>query len=198
MEITRSRDKCFDDVANYLITMIALTLTTELYVQGYASRYAPNDRAILETKQVGKRLVIYPHTLLDEMYANRWPTRLIVEEEPIQIPTSATLNLGIFERQFLALERSMFINYFEHQRPHIDAKHHGDTTRWPAEWNFARIVRNALAHNDEVVFSNLQAVPVNWHGLTYSPADNGRKILHSDLWPADLIYLLRELDTYLS
>ena len=89
MEITRSRDKCFDDIANYLITMISLTLTTELYVQGYASRYTPNHRVVLDAKQVGKRTIISPHTLLDEVHANRWPMTLVVEEEPIQIPASA-------------------------------------------------------------------------------------------------------------
>jgi len=197
MEITRSRDKCFDDIANYLITMISLTLTTELYVQGYASRYAPNHRVVLDAKQVGKRMIISPHTLLDEVHANRWPMTLVVEEELIQIPASAILNLGIFERQFLALERSMFVSYFERDRPQIEAKYSKDTTRWPGDWNFGRIVRNSAAHNDEVVFNNLKAVPVTWHNLTYSPADNGRKILHVDLWPADLMCLMMDLDSHL-
>jgi hypothetical protein len=197
MEITRSRNKCFDDIANYLITMISLTLTTELYVQGYASRYAPDHRVALDAKQVGKRLIIYPYGLLNEVHANRWPMTLVVEEEPIQIPASAILNLGIFERQFLALERSMFVSYFERERPQIEAKYSKDITRWPGDWNFGRIVRNSAAHNDEVVFNNLKAVPVTWHNLTYSPADNGRKILHVDLWPADLMCLMMDLDSHL-
>jgi hypothetical protein len=196
MEITRSSDKCFDDIANYLITMISLTLTTELYVQGYASKYAPNHRVRLDAKQVGKGLIIYPHELLDEVHADRWPTRLGVEEEPVQIPASATLRLGIFEIQFLAIERSMFLNYFEHQRLQIEAKYSTDTTRWPGDWNFGRIVRNSFAHRDEVRFNNPKAVPVTWRGLTYAPADNGRKVLHVDLWPADLIYLMMDLDRH--
>ena len=197
MEITRVRDKCFDDIANYLITMISLTLTTELYVQGYASRYAPNHQARLDAKQVGKGLIIYPYQLLDEVHANRWPTRLSVEEEPVQIPASATLNLGIFEIQFLAIERSMFLNYFEHQRPQIEAKYNKDPTHWPRDWNFGRVVRNSFAHRDEVGFDNLKAAPVTWRGLTYSPADNGRKVLHMDIWPADLLYLMMDMDAHL-
>jgi hypothetical protein len=177
--------------------MISLTLTTELYVQGYASRYAPNHQVRLDAKQVSKTLVIYPHTLLDEVHADRWPTKLFVEEAPVQIPASAKLNLGIFEIQFLAIERSMFINYFEHQRPQIEAKYSKQTTLWPRDWNFGRIVRNSFAHRDEVVMSNPKADPVTWHGLTYSPTDNERKVLHVDLWPADLIYLMMDLDTHL-
>ena len=42
-----------------------------------------------------------------------------------------------------------------------------------------------------------QAAPVTWHGLTYTPADNGKKVLPMDLWGGDLIYLLTDLDTHL-
>jgi hypothetical protein len=197
MEITRARDKCFNDIANYLITMISLTLTTELYRAGYASRYAPHHQVRLDAKQVGKGLIIYPHTLLDEVHANRWPTNLVMEEEPVLIPASVPLKLGIFERPLVALGQSMIVNYFERECPQIEARYNTDRARWPADWNFARIIRNSAAHNNEVVFSNPKAAPVTWHGLTYSPADNGRQVLHVDLWPADLIYLMTDLDALL-
>jgi hypothetical protein len=197
MEITQSRDKCFDDIANYLITFISLTLTAELYAAGRASRYASKDRVTIDGKRVGKRLIIYPYTLLDEVFAHRWPTKLVVDEEPVQIHASAILRLGVLERPLYALEQSMIINYFEREGPQIAAKHGGDTTLWPADWNFARIVRNSVAHKNEVFFNNLHAAPVTWRGLTYSPADNGRKVLNGDLWAADLIYLMTDLDAYL-
>ena len=197
MEITRSRDRCFDDIANYLITMISLALTAELYVAGHAARYAPNHRAKLDAKQVGKGLVIYTHTLLDEGFAYRWPTKLVVDEKPVQVPASAILNLGVLERPFYALERSMFVNYFERERPQIEAKYGVDTKRWPADWSFARIVRNSVAHKNEVSFRNPAAAVISWRGLTYSPADNGKKVLNGDLWAADLIYLMTHLDAHL-
>ena len=56
MEITQSRDKCFDDIVNYLIILLPLTLTAELYAQGFPSRYAPNHQAGFDARQVGKRL----------------------------------------------------------------------------------------------------------------------------------------------
>ncbi len=197
MEITRSRDKCFDDIANYLITMISLTLTTELYVQGYASRYAPNHRVMLDAKQAGKRLIIYPHTLLDEVFAAKWPTTLVADEELAPVPASAILSLGVLERPLYALEQSMVVNYFERERPQIEVKYSQDPTHWPTEWNFARIVRNSVAHKNGVFFQNPKGVPGTWRGLTYSPADNGRKVLNGDLWAADLIYLMTDLDTHL-
>jgi hypothetical protein len=196
MEITRSRDKCFDDIVNYLITMFPLILTAELYKQGHASPYAPNDRAALDAKQVGKRLIIYPYMLLGKVFPSRWPTMLVVDEDPVQICASADLKLGVFERPLVALGQSMIVNYFERERPQIEAKY-GGIKRWPADWNFVRVVRNSAAHNNEIFFRDSKDALVTWHGLTYTPTDNGRKVLHVDLWPADLIYLLMDLDTHL-
>jgi hypothetical protein len=36
--------------------------------------------------------------------------------------------------------------------------------------------------------------PVSHFGLTYSIADNGKKLLHEDLTPADIFYLMLEMD----
>ena len=197
MEITRSRNKCFDDIASYLPGLIYLTLGIELSKQGSADPYAPNHAVGLSAKQVGKKLVIYPHTLLNEAFTGRGSTTpLIMDEEPDPVPVSAILKFGPLEKPFLALEQSMFIGYFERERPQITAKYRG-VKRWPADWNFARIVRNAAAHNNEVRIDDPKAAPVTWHGLTYAPADNGRKVLHVDLWPADLIYLMMDLDAHL-
>jgi hypothetical protein len=197
MEITQSRDKCFDDIVNYLLTMIPLTLTAELYTQGFASRYAPNHQAGFDAKQVGKRLIIYPYTLLGEVFPSSWPTTLSMHEEPVQISASAPLNLGVFEKPLVALGQSMIVNYFEREHLQIVTKYHQNRIHWPADWNFAWAVRNSAAHNNEVYFRTPSAAPVTWRGLTYAPADNGRKVLYVDLWPADLIYLLMDLDAHL-
>jgi hypothetical protein len=89
MEIIRSRDKYFDDLANYLITLVSLTLTQELYASGQAGRYGPNHRVQLDAKQAAKRLIFYPYTLLEDMFVDKWPDRLILREEPVEIDPSA-------------------------------------------------------------------------------------------------------------
>lgn len=194
MEIIQSRDRCFDDVANYLITLVSLTTAAELYVTDKASRYAPNHRVQLDAKQACKRLSFYPCNLLNEVFALRWPSRLAFDEEIVTIPASAVLQLGALERPLYSLEQSMFVNYFERERPNIEAKFGKNTTAWPEEWNFARVVRNSIAHKNAVYFLNTSASPVSWRELTYSPADNGRRVLNGDLWAADLVYLMMDLD----
>jgi len=197
MEIIRSRDNYFDDVANFVITLVSLTLAAELYVTGTAARYATNHRIQLDAKQAGRRLLIYPHTLLNEVFALRWPSKLSFEEERIHTPSDAVLKLGALERPPYALEQSMYVNYFERQRPSLEAKYGENITGLPEDWNFARVVRNSVAHGNAVFFHNSRAKSVSWRGPTYAPTDNRRRVMNGELWAADLIYLMMDMDGHL-
>ena len=196
MELRRSQHNYFDDVANYLITLISLTLTAELYIKGAAGKYSSNHAVQLDAKQAGKRLRFYPYTLLDDIFQLKWPTTLSFEERNVTIDPNAVLNLGALERPLYAFAQSMFVNYFGRYRPDIETQYGENTTGWPQDWNFGRVVRNSFAHKGVVYFKNASAPPVQWRGLTYSPADNGRNVMNRDLWPADLIYLMMDMDSH--
>lgn len=89
--------------------------------------------------------------------------------------------------------QALATSFFEGHRNAIDGKF-GNIATWPPVWNFARVVRNAMSHGGVINIQNPNAAPVHWNGLTYAPADNGRRILHTDLWPGDLMDLLIEMD----
>lgn len=176
--------------------MISLTLTHELYVAGTAGKYESDHVVQIDGKQVGQRLKIYPSNLLDQFFNNLvWPKQIRFDEESITIEPSARLNLSLYERPLYAFSQTMFVNYFERHRPEIERIYGNDTNNWPNEWDFARVVRNSVSHNGCVNFRNLSASPVSWRGLTYSPSENGRKVLFDDLWFGDLIYLMMDMDT---
>ena len=179
-----------------MITLISLTLAAELYIKGTAGKYSPNHTVRFDAKQAGKRLLFYPYTLLDDIFQLKWPTILSFEEKNVTIPPNAVLNLGALERPLSAFAQSMFVNYFERYRPDIETQYGENTTGWPQDWNFGRVVRNSFAHKGVVYFKNASAPPVQWRGLTYSPADNGRNVMNQDLWPADLIYLMMDMDSH--
>lgn len=198
MEITRSEYNFFDDLANYLIMIVTISLTAEVYIAGKADKYKTNDSISLDGKQVGKRLSFYPSSLLEELYKLKWPdTFRFVEETKDDIPPDAILKLGPLEKPMQTIEKSMFINYFERNRRHIESKYGLDTNKWPDDWNFARVVRNAYIHDGSINFRNQNANPVNWLNLNYSPKDNGRQVQYNDLWPGDTIYLMIEMESHL-
>lgn len=69
-------------------------------------------------------------------------------------------------------------------------------TNWPTQLNFARIVRNAFAHDSIILIQNTNNAPVTWKHLTYGPADNGKNIF-GDFYVVEIIDLMREIDALL-
>jgi len=198
MLIVLNTHKCFDDIAIYLISLVSLALTGEIYVTGKASKYGLDHVASMDGKAIGKRLTFYPSTVLDPFYKQKWPSQLRFDVKPVTIPANQNLPLGVFEKPLYAIGQSMFINYFERYRPTIGNTYGAKKPyKWPAEWNFARVVRNAISHNGMINFESQSSKPVSWKGLVYDPKDNGKRIIFTDLWMADLIYLMLEMDSYL-
>ena len=196
--IEQSRHKFFDDLANYLVCMISTTLTHELYIAGSAGKYSSNHIVQIDGKQVGRRFKFYPSKLLDEFFIKLvLPVQIRYDEELVTIDPGARLNLSVYERPLYAFAQAMFVNYFERYRLYIEQKHGADPSKWPAVWNFARVVRNTVAHGGCVHFHSASASAASWRGLTYSPSDNGRKVLFDDLWIGDLIYLMMDMDAQL-
>lgn len=195
MLISRAKHNFFDDLANFILCTVSLTLTHELYLTGKAGKYKSNHRVLLTGKQIRKNLLFYPSILLDKFFHEfKLVRKLNFEEEPVNVRKNARLKLSAYEKPLFSFAQSMFINYFERFRLDIEQKFGNDTTNWPTDWNFARVVRNSISHSGCVNFQNLSAAPVSWLGLTYSPADNGRKVLFYDLWFGDLIYLMIDMD----
>lgn len=113
----------------------------------------------------------------------------------MSIDGQAALSLGAFEIPLTSFAGSMFTGYYERHKPHIESIFGKNPHEWPTAWNFGRVVRNAIAHGGTIKFNNLDAPAVSWKGLTYSPSNNKRRIMNTDIWPADLIYLMMDLET---
>jgi hypothetical protein len=64
------------------------------------------------------------------------------------------------------------------------------------ETELVRLVLTPYDPREGISLANASktAAPVNWRSLSYSYKDNDRLVLHGDIWPGDLVYLLREMD----
>jgi len=101
---------------------------------------------------------------------------------------------GYFDTMVAAL----FVYHFEMCHFWLKANNKSDTTHWAMPLKFGRVVRNALAHGGQIEITPRQnqpvPAPVTWCSLTYSMADNGKMILGTDIYGADLISLMIEVD----
>jgi hypothetical protein len=74
----------------------------------------------------------------------------------------------------------------------------GDVAKWPLPLNFARVIRNAAAHNGKLDIRNPNAQPASWRGLTYGPSDHGREIIGTDIKLGEILALMFDVDDCLT
>jgi hypothetical protein len=184
----------YSDFETYLIALLGFAYVAEASRDGHAASYRMNDSVRFDCKQTGARWYWRPEPSATLLSKNIAPSELyltrITHPQP---PATAVLALGAIETLMYNFGQALATNYFERLRPTVEAQY-GDVSGWPPVWNFARVVRNAMSHGGTINFQNSNSQAVSWRGLTYSPADNGRTILHTDLWPGDIFELIVEMD----
>ncbi len=191
-----SAERFFDPVIVFLLSMTGLGTALEAQRWDRARAYTPENDVLIERgHQVPYGFRMFPRSLLQSLIDHHWPPRVDLWEFPADMPgggarTDATA-LAVFRNAAL-----MFMSYYERTVDEVYARYGSGTETWPALWNFARTVRNACAHDGRVAINNAAAPAVNWRGLTYTPADNGRDVF-ADLAPTDLIVLMEELECLL-
>lgn len=186
-------DIAFEPVATYLMALFGFAMTAEVYNRGgiNASPWAPDDVAIFDGAACNTRLVWQPNWFIHCTTLNGWPPTIdFTEYEADPVPDGAILALGVTEHYIFGLGQFLLTNFFENHK-HLIKGMYGPAKHWPDVWNFARIVRNAMSHGGKVRMDD--NATVRWRQLTYSNADNGRRIINTDIWPADLFILVREM-----
>jgi hypothetical protein len=191
-------DRFFDALVEFCASFAGLMLAIEAQQAGTIKAYGPRQAVLLHGTHVsGIALSFFSHFFYDAFLKNSWPNEVRLAEWPLaQVPKSDAPLINSVARIAASHLEAAFVRYYEAQKQSIRAKY-GDVSKWPSEWNFARILRNTFAHGGAVNFDNPKAAPVSWKTLTYSPADNGRVITFVDITPVETILLLEELDALL-
>lgn len=113
-------------------------------------------------------------------------------------PEADVINMAEFPDYFDQMISAIFVLHFENCRSWLDQNGLADTTTWPMSIDFARTVRNALAHGGKLEIRPTKTGKVyrtvSWHGLSYSISDHGRQILGTDLYGPDLVALMLDVD----
>jgi hypothetical protein len=188
----------FKPLVTYLTALFGFAMMTEAYNKSGkgAFPWAMDDLAIFDAAACNVRLSWTPNWFLHCMALNTWPPTIdFVEYEAEPIPEGKPLGLGVTEQYFFGLGQFLITNFFEGQRPLIEERF-GTVKHWPPVWNFARVVRNAMSHGGKVRITD--GAEVRWQRLSYTQADNGKRIINTDIWPADLFMLVREMQKAVS
>ncbi len=185
-------------VASYLMALQGFVSSVEIYNGdgSVAKPWPDEDTSSFDAAASSKRLIFKPRPLVASMVKNCWPDQIRFEIKEIPpVSPGSEIVLGVLENFLFGLGQSLLTNLFEEQRPVLEARY-GLVAHWPAVWNFARVVRNAMSHGGRLTIRDQSSV--RWKSLSYSSADNGRRIVNVDIWPGDLFFLVREMDAALA
>jgi hypothetical protein len=199
--------RLYERMRNLTIINSAIVIAGNYLTTGTVDQYAPGaSRSTIECNQLDIAVVVPIYGCFEAALLNIRPEIIHVHfHERVQAPPGgysvwaaginhAPPSFGLV----LVVARMMtpiFGEFYESYAPWVKNKF-GDPDNWPMVWNFARIVRNAISHGEELEIRNPNAKTVSWYGLSYSHADNGKRIFGfqgADLTPGDMIVLMFEL-----
>ncbi|MBN9368567.1 MAG: hypothetical protein J0H59_16255 [Comamonadaceae bacterium] len=161
------------------------------HIENGAPQYPTNS---FEGKASKKNIDFIPDDLLRAVFlqSNRnTPIPYLISSTFNQITGSST---DAIAETFEGLAQAMFTGFWETNLAAIETSHgKRKGGKWPSVLQFAAVVRDTMSHGGTIhMFPSIP--PAAHFGLTYSPADNGRKIIHNDLTCADIIFLMLEAD----
>lgn len=197
---TTSSHRFFDNLVTFVASVAALGTAFAIQSNRAARPYGQSDYITLVgfPNVAGCEFRVFPESLLSELLANRWPNRLVIDEVPINhAPPAHPISLTGIQGVHGSMIANAFVQYFEANRSLAEAKYTTNTQAWPPQWNFGRVVRNALSHGGVVHITTPGAAAVSWRTLSYSPAQNGRQLLYQDVTSVELILLMEEMDALL-
>lgn len=197
LKLEKDKNASFDYISSYVLSFVSLTLTFEVYGSSSPGIYLENHTISLTSKQQEKGIIFYPYDILNKFFINgTWPDSLYYEikDEKFETQPPPRLPLGHLEKPLFGFSQSVISNFYENNKNIIESKYNNDPSLWPNEWNFARIIRNSVSHGNKIYIANTKAPNVKWYNLSYGPLDNGKPVIHYDIWPGDLILLILEME----
>jgi hypothetical protein len=204
--LTQKGKQRLHDKLNNLLILNAAIVIAENYLKEGDAKFAPGHVAEHDRSQHKLSAVLPVYGPLEIALEGKYPNRIQVDFVPSGPPAlefdiwSAGINKSPqVTFGFVAIVANImgpiFVEFFEDYRRWVGDKF-GHPDNWPPVWSFARVVRNSIAHGGRVNIENPNAKPVSWYGLSYSPADNGRRIIgvrYPDLSSGDLILMMFEM-----
>lgn len=190
-------DRLFPPMNDLLIIMSAIAHASSLITDGSTHKH-PSPTMRVDAMRIGHAYILPLRGPLERALAGTEPTSIEVGITP-----SATydakfhgdkLHTGGLDGVMTNVISPIFLAFFEPYNDWLD-KNLGTNAAvdWPSTLNFARVVRNSIAHHGIDIRSR-KAPPVTWRGLSYDHSKNGRKIIGVDIRMGDLIGLIFEVN----
>jgi hypothetical protein len=189
-------DRLFEPIYNFLIILASISNAASLMVGGDTHTHTnPVMRVSTRWPDLGLALPlggVLQHVLNDvtpkEIHIGiiTRPGLLAIPMPNIKFQTSG------YETVLAHVIAPIFLSFFERYNVWLTANR-GDAKKWHPTLNFARVIRNAAAHG-KIEIRNPASAPAVWRDLSYGYAQNGARIIGTDLKFGEIIALMFEAD----
>lgn len=190
--VIRLNEPVYQPVASFLVSVLAFAALAETYnTPEGGKRWADDDTLVLSAATAGQRLIIRGAPIAAAIAQNYWPGSIQIDLESQAIAYDGDSRLGAIGPFIHSAMQGMFTSYYEEHRQAVEARHGKRPSDWPSAWGFGRVVRNALSHGGSLDIRG--PTSVSWGSAAYTQTDHGKPIILTDLWPGDLILLMKAM-----
>lgn len=182
---------------NDLTIVLAAIAHASSFLRGRSTHTEAKPVMRINARLLGHAFAIPLRGPLEVVLNDTTPTKIEIgivplarQDQPLEgTVVASTTGLGNALHHIVS---SIFLSFFERYNVWLRTNV-GEAVNWPMTLNFARIVRNAIAHG-MIDIRNQNSPPVTWHGLSYSYVDRGKEIIGIDLRIGEILGLMFEVN----
>lgn len=198
--IIKRGERLYEPVYNFLIILAALGYSTSLFVDGQTHK-SKNPILKAQTRWPDYGLAIPLGGVIQSALMAAPPPEIHIGIMSNPVLLAAPLPNAKWQTPGLhatlnSATGPVFLSFFERYNDWMDITY-GDVVNWPPTLNFARVVRNSAAHG-AIKFRNPGTPAAFWKDLSYSHADNGKRVIGEDMKFGEVFALMFDCDDELN
>ena len=160
-------------------------------VIGHNTRITKDSIISLDCFQFDRQIFFFIHGHIENISRNIEATEIVIQINEIHRKHGGvkTDRFARFIRNTFDIEFALYFDLYSD----LVRSNYSNYHSWPKIWNFARVVRNAIAHGGTINIESPSAPKVEWQGVQYDHTKFGRRV-EEDLAIGDLIFLMMNMD----
>ena len=171
-----NKSKCYEEINSLSVILAALAIALEYRKTGKAI-YKQRDHIALEGHSLKEKIKLPIYGPIEVALIDKKPIEINIEIAKLDLVNqSGKLSISVLEKTIYFIFMPMFVTFYENNYKHFE-KHFGKKYNlWPDAWRMAWVVRNAMSHNGNIYFKDLNTSPINWNVVTISPLDQNKEL----------------------
>jgi hypothetical protein len=171
-----NKSKCYEEINSLLVILAALAIALEYRKTGKAI-YKKGECIALEGHSLKEKIKLPIYGPIEVALIDKKPIEIKIEIAKLDLVNqSGKLSISVLEKTIYFIFMPIFVTFYENNYKHFE-KHFGKKYNlWPDAWRMAWVVRNAMSHNGNIYFKELNTSPINWNVVSISPLDQNMEL----------------------